>query len=434
MQVQNKVDNNIEASKGTGLVGNYLFPFILITFLFFLWGMAHNLDSILIPHLKKACELNNRQSTLIDTSVFFAYFIMAIPAGMIIKRFGYKNSIITGLLVFAFGAFLFVPAANTRMYELFLFALFVIGCGLTILETSANPYAAILGPPESASKRLNLAASFNGLAAMVAPVIGSLFILSGKNYTTQELDAMGDVARSSYLLEEASSVKLPYIILAVVLILVAIVVYFMKLPKMTVEPAEHDVKPGFFSVLKFSHLSWAVVAQFFYVGAQVCVTSFFIRAAQQGAGLDEKTAAYYLGIYGFLFMAGRFIGTFLLKFLKDYTLLSIYCVISALLCFVAIYGSGIHVIYALGGLGFFMSIMFPTIFSLGLVGLKSNTETGSSWLVMSIVGGAILPYGMGTLIDLNNDDIQTGYIIPLICFVIILYFGLFGRKVKTVSA
>ena len=433
MQAQNKVGHNIEASEGTGLVGNYLFPFILITFLFFLWGMAHNLDSILIPHLKKACELNNRQSTLIDTAVFFAYFIMAIPAGMIIKKFGYKNSIITGLLVFAGGALLFVPAANTRMYELFLFALFVIGCGLTILETSANPYAAILGPPESASKRLNLAASFNGLAAMVAPVIGSVFILSGKNYSVQELNAMGDVSKSAYLLEEASSVKVPYIVLAVVLVLVAIVVYFMKLPKMTVEPTENEVKPGFFSVLKFSHLSWAVVAQFFYVGAQVCVTSFFIRAAQQGAGLDEKTAAYYLGIYGFLFMAGRFIGTFLLKFLKDYTLLSLYCVISILLCLVAIYGSGIQVIYALGGLGFFMSIMFPTIFSLGLVGLKSNTETGSSWLVMSIVGGAILPYAMGTLIDIKHDDIQTGYIIPLICFVIILYFGVYGRKVKQVS-
>jgi FHS family L-fucose permease-like MFS transporter len=200
---------------------------------------------------------------------------------------------------------------------------------------------------------------------------------------------------------------------------------------MKAEHAEVEIKPGFFSVLKFSHLSWAVVAQFFYVGAQVCVTSFFIRIAQQGAGLDEKTAAYYLGIYGFLFMAGRFIGTFFLRFVKDYVLLSIYCVISIVLCLVAIYGTGINVIYALGAIGFFMSIMFPTIFSLGLVGLKSNTETGSSWLVMSIVGGAILPYGMGTLIDLNHDNIQSGYIIPLVCFVIVLYFSVWGRKVKT---
>lgn len=431
MQITNQTDQHeVPTEQGTG--NKYLLPFILITSLFFLWGMAHGLDGILIPHLKKACQLNNRESTLIDTSIYFAYFIMAIPAGMLIKRFGYKNSIITGLLVFAIGAFLFVPAANTRTYELFLFALFIIGCGLTILETSANPYAAILGPPESSSFRLNLAASFNGLAAMLGPVLGGIFIFSGINYTPEEMTAMPEATKAAYLLEEASAVKLPYIILGSVLILVAILFCFMHLPSMKSKQTENEVKPGFFSVLKFSHLSWAVVAQFFYVGAQVCVTSFFVRIAQKEAGLDEKTAAYYLGTYGLLFMIGRFSGTFFLKFVKDYVLLSIYCVASILLCLVAIYGSGIVVIYALGGIGFFMSIMFPTIFSLGLVGLKSNTETGSSWLVMSIVGGAILPYGMGTLIDMKHDDIQAGYIIPLVCFVIILYFGVFGHKVKNI--
>ncbi|KIO50856.1 L-fucose:H+ symporter permease [Flavobacterium hibernum] len=433
MQITNQISDQNEVATEKVQGNKYLLPFILITSLFFLWGMAHGLDGILIPHLKKACQLNNRQSTLIDTAIFFAYFIMAIPAGIIIKKIGYKNSIITGLLVFAAGAFLFVPAANTRTYELFLLALFIIGCGLTILETSANPYAAILGPAESSSKRLNLAASFNGLAVTLAPLLGGVFILSGVNHTPEQLAAMTDASRAAYLLEEASSVKLPYIILGTVLVLVAILFYFMHLPSMKSQPTEAEVKPGFFSVLKFKHLSWAVVAQFFYVGAQVCITSFFIRIAQKGAGLDEKTAAYYLTAYGFLFMVGRFSGTFFLKFVKDYVLLSIYAVCSILLCLVAIYGTGIYVIYALGGIGFFMSIMFPTIFSLGLVGLKSNTETGSSWLVMSIVGGAILPYGMGTLIDMKHDDIQAGYIIPLLCFVIILYFGVFGHKVKTVK-
>ncbi|WJS93972.1 L-fucose:H+ symporter permease [Flavobacterium johnsoniae] len=434
MQITNQAgdqhDATLETGKGTA---NYKVPFILITSLFFLWGMAHNLDSVLIPHLKKACELNNSQSTLIDTSVFFAYFIMAIPAGMLIKRFGYKTSIIVGLLVFAAGAFLFVPAADSRTYELFLFALFVIGCGLTILETSANPYATILGPAEASSKRINLAASFNALAAVVAPFVGSLFILSGTNHTKEQMAAMPETEKAAYLLGEAQAVKMPYIVLGTVLVLVAIAFYFMHLPSMKPKHTEVEVKPGFFSVLKFRHLTWAVVAQFFYVGAQVCVTSFFIRIAQQGAGLDEKTAAFYLGGYGFLFMAGRFIGTFFLKYVKDYVLLSIYCVISALLSLVAIYGSGMGVLYALGGIGFFMSIMFPTIFSLGIKGLKSNTETGSSWLVMSIVGGAIIPYGMGTLIDMNHDDIQSGYIIPLVCFLIILSFGVVGHKVKTVS-
>ena len=430
MQITNQMgdQHNVPTEGGKG--PNYVLPFILITSLFFLWGMAHNLDSILIPHLKKACQLNNRQSTLIDTSVFLAYFLMAIPAGMIIKKVGYKNSIIIGLLVFASGAFLFVPAANTRAYELFLLALFIIGCGLTILETSANPYAAILGPLESSSKRLNLAASFNGLAAMVAPIIGSMFILSGKSFTPEQMAAMPEAERLSYLAGEAAAVKMPYIVLGTILVLVAVLFYFMHLPSMKPDHAEVEVKPGFFSVLKYRHLSWAVIAQFFYVGAQVCVTSFFIRMAEQGANMDEKTAAYYLGLYGVLFMGGRFIGTFFLRYVKDYVLLSIYAVLSAILCAVAIYGSGIVVIYALGAIGFFMSIMFPTIFSLGLVGLKNNTETGSSWLVMSIVGGAILPYGMGTLIDMNHDDIQSGYIIPLVCFLIILYFGVFGHKVK----
>ena len=432
MQITDQTGDQHEVATEKGTGNKYLLPFILITSLFFLWGMAHGLDGILIPHLKKACQLNNSQSTLIDTAIFFAYFIMAIPAGIIIKKIGYKNSIITGLLVFAAGAFLFVPAANTRTYELFLFALFIIGCGLTILETSANPYAAILGPPESSSKRLNLAASFNGLAAMIAPIVGSLFILSGTNHTPEQMAAMPEAIKAAYLLEEASAVKLPYIILGSVLVLVAILFYFMHLPSMKPKETEAEIKPGFFSVLKFSHLSWAVVAQFFYVGAQVCITSFFIRIAQKEAGLDEKTAAYYLTAYGFLFMVGRFSGTFFLRFVKDYVLLSIYCIISILLCLIAIYGTGIAVIYALGGIGFFMSIMFPTIFSLGLVGLKSNTETGSSWLVMSIVGGAILPYGMGTLIDMKHDDIQAGYIIPLVCFVIILYFGVFGHKVKNI--
>ncbi|WP_256012294.1 L-fucose:H+ symporter permease [Desertivirga xinjiangensis] len=407
----------------------YLLPFILVTCLFFLWGMAHNLDSILIPHLKKACQLNNRQSTLVDTAVFLAYFLMAIPAGAILKKWGYKSSIILGLLVFAFGAFLFVPAANTRAYELFLVALFIIGCGLTILETSANPYAAVLGDPAGASTRLNLAASFNGLAAMVAPYVGATFILSGKEYTEEQLNAMPDASRMSYLMEEAASVKMPYIILGSVLVLIAIIFYFMHIPEVKpVSDKESSNKGGFFEVLKHKHLTWAVVAQFFYVGAQVCVTSFFIRMAQQGAGVDEKTAGYYLMIYGFLFMAGRFVGTAFLKFISSQKLLSIYSIISVILCLVSILGDGAYVIYALGGLGFFMSIMFPTIFALGISNLGEGTKAGSSWIIMSIVGGAILPYVMGTIIDMNGDNIQIGYIIPLLCYVVIWFFGVRGYK------
>ncbi|WP_431844519.1 L-fucose:H+ symporter permease [Pedobacter immunditicola] len=409
----------------------YLMPFILVVCLFFLWGMAHNLDSILIPHLKKACQLNNSQSTLIDTAVFLAYFLMAIPAGMILKKWGYKISMILGLVVFAIGAFLFVPAANMLSYGTFLFALFIIGCGLTILETSANPYAAVLGDPAKATSRLNLAASFNGLAAIVAPFIGSMFILSGKSFTPTELAAMPEVTRTAYFLEEAGSVKMPYIVLGSVLLLIAVIFCFIKFPEIKTKNKDGIPAGNFFAVLRHRHLSWAVVAQFFYVGAQVCVTSFFIRMAQQGAGFDEKTAAYYLAMYGLLFTVGRFAGTALLQIVASHKLLSLYAIISALLCLVAILGNGAYVIYALGAIGFFMSVMFPTIFALGINGLGDDTKPGSSWLIMSIVGGAILPYAMGTMIDMYDDNIQIGYSIPMVCFLIILFFGLKGYKVIT---
>jgi len=407
----------------------FLIPFILVTSLFFLWGMVHNLDSILIPHLKKACVLDNRQSTLVDTAVFFAYFLMAIPAGMFLKKWGYKTGIIFGLLVAAGGAFLFVPAANTRSFELFLLALFIIGCGIAMLETAANPYAAILGPPESAGVRLNLAASFNGLAATVAPWVGTTFILSGVEYSQSQLAAMPAIEKIAYLNSEAAAVRLPYMVFGGVLILVAILFRFFHFPEVKDESKKIKLSQ-FGKALRHQHLAWAVAAQFAYVGAQVCVTSFFIKMAKQGGGFDEKTAGYYLILYGLLFMGGRFIGTFLLKFFSPQKLLTAYAVICTLLCLTAILGRGDYVVYSLGGLGFFMSIMFPTIFSLGLVELGEDTKIGGSLLVMSIVGGAIFPFIMGTVIDLSGDKVQPGYIIPLICFLVIIYFGIAGYKVK----
>lgn len=408
---------------------NYLIPFILVVSLFFLWGMAHNLDSVLIPHLKKAFNLSNSDSTLIDTSIFFAYFLMALPAGMLLKKWGYKISMIIGLLTFATGAFLFIPAANSLSFHTFLLALFIIGCGLTILETSANPYAAILGKPSKATFRLNLAATFNGLAAPVAAFVGG-FILSGKSYSQEQLNAMSDVARNNYFLEEASTVKTPYLILGGVVVLVALLFSFMKLPEIKTKSVDGVAEGSFFGALRHRHLRWAIISQFFYVGAQVCVTSFFIRAAQQGGGFDEHTALKYLALYGTLFLVGRFVGTFLLRFIASSKLLSIYAIISVLLSLVAIFGQGSFVVYALGGLGFFMSIMFPTIFGLGIDGIGDDTKPGSSWLIMSIFGGAVIPYLMGMLIDHYGDNIQIGYFVPLFCYLVILYFGTIGYKIK----
>lgn len=419
---------NAKLTNGGGR--NYLLPFVLIVSLFFLWGMAHNLNGVLIPHLKKACQLDNSQSALVDTSIFLAYFIMALPAGYLLRRWGYKLSIIMGLIAFAIGAFLFIPAADYRMYELFLLALFIIGCGLAVLETAANPYAAILGKPEAATHRLNLAASFNGLAAMVAPIVGTAFILSGKSYTDVELQAMAEAERLAYLTEEAASVKAPYFVLGFILLLVAVVFMFVKLPE--IKEAENETetsqKTSLFSVLRHKHLAFAAITQFFYVGAQVCVTSFFIRMAQQGAGVDEKTAGYYLGIYGLLFMGGRFVGTFLLRYTTADRLLALYALVCGALAAVAVLGSGMVVLYALGGLGFFMSIMFPTIFSLGIAGLGKETKQASSWLIMAIVGGAIFPYITGGIIDLADDNTQMGYVVPFVCYIVILWFARKGCK------
>jgi len=403
-----------------------LLPFILVTSLFFLWGFSNNLNGILIPHLRKALQLTNLQSTLVDTAVYLAYFLGAIPAGMILKKWGYKNGIVVGLMIFALGAFLFIPAANTRLYSIFLAALFIIGCGLTILETAANPYATKLGDPETATTRLNLAQAFNGLAAFIGPYVGAKYILSGKEYSNQELASMTDTARDAYLASEAASVKMPYLLLGIFLVIIAVTFLLNKFPEFREE--EEKSKGSLAAALKHKHLTWAVIAQFFYVGAQVCVTSFFVRAAISGGGVDEKTAGYYLGAYGILFMAGRFTGTLFMKFIKPAKLLAIYAVACVLLSAVAIYADGKNVVFALGGLGFFMSIMFPTIFSLGIEDMQENTKPASSLIVMSIIGGALFPVLMGGIIDNSNDNIQVGYWVPLVCYIVVLYFALQGHK------
>jgi MFS transporter, FHS family, L-fucose permease len=409
---------------------NYLIPFILVTSLFFLWGISNNLTGILIPHLRKALLLTNTQSTFVDTAVYLAYFLAAIPSGLILNKYGYKIGIIAGLLVFSLGAFLFVPAANSRTFEVFLLGLFIIGCGLTMLETAANPYATKLGNPEGATTRLNLAQSFNGLAAFLAPMIGTLFILSGKEYSSEQLSLMPAVEKIAYLTSEAASVKMPYIILGAFLLVLALVFMVLKFPEFK-EESKVNASGSIGNALKQKHLVWAVVAQFFYVGAQVCVTSFFVRMAISGGGVDEKTAGYYLGIYGLLFMSGRFIGTIIMRYIQPAKLLSIYALLCILLSFIAIYAEGKNVVLALGGLGFFMSIMFPTIFSLGIKDLDENTKPASSLIVMSIIGGAIFPVIMGKIIDNAGDDIQKGYIVPLMCFFVVLYFGIKGHQPKT---
>lgn len=404
------------------------FAFIMITSLFFMWGFVHNLDPILIPHLKKSFSLSTLQSSLVDSAVFIAYFVMALPAGFIMKKYGYKTGIITGLSLFAIGSFLFIPAANTQQYVFFLMALFIIACGLTILETAANPYASLLGDPSTATQRLNFAQSFNGLAATLAPIIGARMILTQGN-SDETLNAMDATARQVALASEAASVKTPYLVLACVIVLIAVIFAFIKLPEIK-EAGETAPGKSIMHTLRHKHLLGAVVAQFFYVGAQVCVFSFFILFAVKSSGIDKIKAADYLGWgCGMAFMVGRFVGTFLMRYIAPPKLLAFYALMNVLLCVVAINAHGMVPVYTVIGIAFFMSIMFPTIFSLGIKGLGSDTELGSSLIIMSIVGGALLPPILGLISD-RTQNIQMGYIVPLVCFAFVFWFGWKGHEVR----
>lgn len=404
--------------------------FILLTSLFFLWGFVHNLDPILIPHLKKAFSLSTLEAALVDSSIFIAYFFMALPAGMIIRRYGYKTAIVTGLLLFALGSFLFVPAAATQLYVFFLGALFVIGSGLALLETAANPYATLLGDPATASRRLNFAQAFNGLAVTIAPIIGASVILT-RDIPMEQLNGMSPLERQAALAAEASSVQVPYAIIGAVIVLVAFIFLQIRMPDIKEKGTAVPKWKEFFDTWRIPHLRNAVIAQFFYVGAQVCVSSLFILYADKAAHISKTTAATYLGIgYGVSFMLGRFIGTFFMQWITPERLLTIYAVINSLLCLVAVYGSGMTALYTVFAISFFMSIMFPTIFSLGIKELGKHTETGSSWIVMAIVGGGLLPLVFGFITDLT-DNIQYGYFVPLVCFMVVAWFGFKGHLIRT---
>ncbi|SOD12108.1 L-fucose:H+ symporter permease [Pedobacter xixiisoli] len=404
----------------------YLFPLILITSLFFFWGLVHNIDPTLIAHLKKTFTLSNLESSLVDFSVFIAYFVMAIPAGLMMKKWGYKSGIVFGLLLFACGAFLFIPAANTHQYVYFLGALFVVASGLAFLETAANPYVTVLGPPETSSFRLNMAQSFNGIAASIAPLIGKHTILTNTDVTTEHIQQM-DVATKAKFIEEASnSVKAPFIVLGIIILIVAVIFIFLKLPEIK-EQKNTAKEKTIWQIFAIKHTRWAVIAQFFYVGAQICFSSFFLVYAEKAAGLDNHSSSDYLIAYGALFMIGRIVGTVFMKFVEAPRLLTLYTIIAILLTIVAIFGSGTYTIYCLLGIGFFISIMFPTIFALGVKDLGEDTKTASSLIIMSIVGGAIIPLALGYVADVTHN-IQYGYSVPLICLFVVLYFAYKGYK------
>ncbi len=404
----------------------YLFPFILVTSLFFLWAFLHNINPILIPHLKKACQLTDTQSSFVDTAVYLAYFSIALPAGWFMHKFGYKKGILFGLFLYGAGSLLFIPAANAREYYLFLAALFIAASGATFLETVANPYITKLGEAETAAQRLNFAQSFNGVGAFIAPIIGGQVILSGIEHSREKLQLMDPAALTAYLDSEAATVKIPYLVIGAVVFVLMALFFVTRLP----EIHEKDEKSSKFSFAVFRHkqLAWAVIAQFFYVGAQTCVGSFFIRFTKYANELPEKRAAFIWGSVAMVgFMIGRFSGTFFMKYIKPAKLLGIYALINIVLIAVAILAKGYIAVYALMAVPFFMSIMFPTIFAMGISGLGEETKIASSFIVMSIVGGAIFPFFMGQISDATGGNIQLAYIVPALCFAVV---GLFAYKFR----
>src|ERR1700722_629253 len=408
----------------------YIVPFILVTSLFFLWAFGVNLNDILIPHLKKAFHLSDFRSSLIQTAFFGGYFLAALPAGWLMQKIGYKRGILVGLLTCAAGALLFIPAASARLYICFLFALFIMACGQGVLEVAANPYVTILGPPESSERRLNFAQSFNSVGAVVTPIVGAAFILSGVEYSRTQLSAMTLAELQAFQVAEANTVKGPYLVIAGGFLAVAALIFFSQLPEVQEEDGDEatlNAVGGLRGLWPYKHLLKGVLAQFFYVGAQIGVASFVIRFAQYSMpGLPEKQAANYLKLHLLGFMIGRFAGSAMMKRIAASRLLSLFGM-SALLCLtVVLLGTGAAPMWALVLLGFFHSIMFPTIFALSLKQLGPHTKLGSSLLVMSIIGGAVFPAIMGYISDMSS--IRYAFWVPFLCHLYVLYFAARGYR------
>jgi FHS family L-fucose permease-like MFS transporter len=408
----------------------YLFPFLLVTSLFFLWAIAHNLNDVLIKQFQKALDLSRGQSGFIQFAFYLGYFVMALPAGMAMKRFGYKSGIVIGLVLYAVGALLFYPAAEVQVFVFFLVALFIIASGLTFLETAANPYIAVLGRPETSEQRLNLAQSFNGLRAIMGALLlaGYSFfrtVNSDSEYSEEELLSMSASELDAYRYAEAQAVQMPYVVIGLILLLLAFFFYRVQMPEIREEEEQKTFKSSGTS-WRQRHLVWGVISQFFYVGAQVCIWSYFIDYMLEAlAGATEKQAAFYLSISLFLFTIGRFFGTWLMRYIAPNKLMALYALINIGLLALGSTVGGEPGVYAIMAISFFLSIMFPTIFALSIKGLGENTKLASSLLIMAIVGGAVFPPLMGFWADAYS--IQSAFFIPLCCLLVVA-FSLYGYK------
>jgi FHS family L-fucose permease-like MFS transporter len=408
----------------------YKSAFATVTMLFFMWGFLTCLNDILVPHLKGVFDLNYTKVMLIQFTFFAAYFIMSLPAGKVIARFGYKNGIVIGLATSACGALLFYPAAGFLSYPLFLTALFILASGITVLQVAANPYASVLGKPETASSRLNLAQAVNSLGHTTAPLFGGLLIL-GTTLSAEQLSALPAAEQHAAKLAKAASVQTPYLILAGALLALAVIMAMIKLPVISTVEGKETRHAKLSDALKFRHLRLAAVGIFLYVGAEVSIGSFLVNFFGQKdiAGLVEAAAAGFVSYYWGSAMVGRFIGSALLQKIKPRGVLAVAAAIASLLVFITILATGKAAMWTILAVGFFNSVMFPIIFTLGIEDLGPLTSQGSSVLVMAIVGGAVIPLFQGMLAD--TIGIHTAFILPAICYLYVVYFALWGSKHST---
>lgn len=409
-----------------------ILPLALVFCLFFLWAISSNLLPTMIRQLMKTCELNAFEASFTETAYWLAYFICPIPIAMFMKRYSYKAGIIFGLALAAMGGLLFFPAAMIKEYWAYLGIFFIIAAGMCFLETAANPYVTALGDASSAPRRLNLAQSFNGLGAFVAAMFLSKLVLSGNSYTRETLPAGFEGGWEGYIQMETDAMKLPYLILAGILIVIAIMFIIVKLPKIKEEEETNDDQPLIdFSVLKRRHLRWGVIAQFFYNGGQTALNSLFLVYCCNYAGLPESTATTFFGLYMLAFLLGRWIGTALMIRFKPQNMLTVYAIVNVALCGIIVVFGGMTGLYAMLGVSFFMSIMYPTQFSLAIDGLGNQTKSGSAFLVMAIVGNACLPQLTAYIMHHNPQIYQIAYLVPLVCFIFCAYYGWKGYKVET---
>ena len=405
---------------------NYSKPLTIVTSLFFMWGFLTCLNDILIPHLKSIFSLGYAQVMLVQFAFFSAYFLFSIPWSKIVNTIGYQTTMVVGLLTMAVGAFLFIPAASAVSYPLFLGALLVLAAGITGLQVSANPYVDLLGKPETASSRLDLTQAFNSLGTTVAPKVGGLLILSAAPLAADQLLRLSPDALHLYRVQQAASVKLPYAVIAVALLLLAVLIGFSKLPKVT-DDAVSDQKTKD-SIWAHPHLLLAAVGIFAYVGAEVSIGSFLVNyfGLPEIANLQAKTAAGFVSFYWGGAMVGRFIGAPLLQRFKPGYLLAICAAVAGALVTASMLLTGHIAMWTILAVGLFNSIMFPTIFSLGEAELGSLSGTGSGLLNMAIVGGAIIPVIQGVIAD--HLGLHHAFLLPLLCYLYIIFYALEGSK------